>query len=129
MLHDRTDEHVLAIAYGIHIDLNGTLKEVVDEHRMLGRDPYSLIHVPVQVVLVIYYLHGPSSQYIGGAHQHRVPDTGCHFPGPRFRDSITRFRLWNAHTLQHLVEPLPVLCNIHIFRSSAQDNGIQVSPA
>jgi len=72
MLHDCPDQHILAVAHRIHIDLHCILEEVVDKHRMLPGDPHRFSHVDLQPRLVVDDLHGSPSQDIGGPNQDRI---------------------------------------------------------
>ena len=74
VFHDAADDHVRAVADGIHVHLHGVFQKLVDQHRQVGRHLNRLAHIRFQAVVVEHDLHGPSAQHVGGPHDYRIAD-------------------------------------------------------
>jgi hypothetical protein len=74
MLHDAADEHFLAVAEGIDIDLGGVLEKAVNEHGTFLRVDDGLPHVAVDGSFVVGDDHGASAEDVAGTDQDRVAD-------------------------------------------------------
>jgi len=62
VLHDGADVHVLAVAEGVHVDLDRVLEEAVDEHRVVGAHAGGALHIADELVLRIDDLHGAPAE-------------------------------------------------------------------
>ena len=84
MLHDRTNQHIPAIAHSINVNLDCAFKKIVNQNWMFRRYPYSLTHISLKVGPVVYDLHSPPAKHIGRSHKHRIFYTArnlmCLFP-------------------------------------------------
>ena len=69
VLHDRCDEHLLAVAESVDVDLDRVLDEPVDQHR-----PAHGRHRGPQLRLVVADTHGTAAEDVRGPHEHRVAD-------------------------------------------------------
>ena len=74
VLHDAADQHVLAVAHRIDVDLDGEVEEAVEQHRAVVRDLDRLAHVLAQVVLVEHHLHGAAAEHVARPHHQREAD-------------------------------------------------------
>ena len=84
VLHHSTDQHLAGVvADGVDVDLGRVLQEAVDQHRTLSRqatlaaerpEPGQLRHCPCQMIAVVDDLHGPATEDVARADQHRKPD-------------------------------------------------------
>ena len=76
MLHDSGDNHLVAVADGIDIVLEGVLEKLVDQHRMLRGSLHRRRHVVVERFLVVDDRHRPAAEDIGGTDEDGVADFG-----------------------------------------------------
>ncbi len=74
VLHDAADDHIGAVADGVHVHLGGVVQEAVQQYRRLVGDAHRLGEVATQVLLVIDDLHGTATQHVGGTNHQRVGD-------------------------------------------------------
>ena len=71
VLHDAADEHVLAVAHRIDVDLDGEIEKAVEQHRAVVRDLHRIGHVLAQIVLVEHHLHGAAAEHVARPHDQR----------------------------------------------------------
>ena len=121
VLHHAADRHVLAVAHGVHVDLDRVLEELVDEDGMVGRDLHRLGHVPHEVLVVVDDLHGPAAQHVRGADEHRVADGAGDGLRLGERADGGAGRLAQAELADERVEALAVLGAIDGVGRRAQD--------
>ena len=74
VLHDAAQVQLLAVEQGVHVNLDGVLKELVNQSRLGGRNLGSVLQVAGQVSLVVDNLHAAAAQHVRGANQNRVTD-------------------------------------------------------
>ena len=72
VLHDAAQVQLLAVEESIHVNLDGVLKELVNQSRLRGRNLSSVLQVAGQVSLVVDDLHAAATQHVRGANQNRV---------------------------------------------------------
>ena len=63
VLHDARHHHRLTIRDGVHVDLDGGLEELVDQHRMFGRRLDRVGHIPGQLFLAVDNFHRPPAEH------------------------------------------------------------------
>ena len=63
MFHDATDDGIVTIGNGIHINFNGPVQKPVHQNRLSGRHLDRSLHVIFQILAVIDDFHGPSPQH------------------------------------------------------------------
>src|SRR5690606_35060911 len=74
MLHDRADDHIGTVGYGIHVDFDGAVEVMIQQHRAVVGDLHRITQVALELVFLIDDLHGTAAQHIGGTHHQRVTD-------------------------------------------------------
>ncbi len=78
VLHDAAQVELGAVVEGVHVDLDGLVEELVDQHRvaaLLGR------HVGGERLLVVHDGHAGPAEHVGGADEHGVADLGGDLAG------------------------------------------------
>ena len=45
VLHDRTDHHLLTIAHQVDVDLDGGIKEIIQQYRAVPGDLHCIAHI------------------------------------------------------------------------------------
>ena len=109
LLHHAGDVDVGAVGDGVHVDLDGTIQELVDQHRIGSRDVRRLHHVAAQRVDILHELHRPSAKDIGGPQENGVADALGDGLGLLDRGRRSIGRLLQAEPAQQRLEALPVL--------------------
>ncbi len=73
VLHHGPDAHLVAVAQGVHVDLDRVLEEAVEEDLAVRgeRGPHPP-HVVLERVRRVTDLHGPAAEHVGRTHQQRV---------------------------------------------------------
>ena len=108
VLHDAADDHVNAVADGVHVHLGGVVQEAVQQHRRLVGDAHCLGEVAAQVLLVIDDFHGAATQHVGGANHQRVGDARGQLHGLLQGGDGAVFRLLEAQALDGGLEALAI---------------------
>ncbi len=72
MLHDRTDNYLLAIADSIHVYLYSLVQIAIKQHRSVVRHVHCRLHVLTELIVVINDFHRPTSKNIRGPDNNRV---------------------------------------------------------
>ena len=88
---------------------------------MVGRRAHCVVEVIPQRRLVVYDLHGPSSEHIRGANQNGIAHAFCHDHGVFHLGHGAAGRLCYAQASRQLLEAPPILCDIDRIRTGAQD--------
>ena len=121
VLHDAADDHILAIADGVDIDLNGGIQEVVQQHRAVVGHQHRVTHVAHQLFFVVDDFHGTTTQHVGRTHHQRITD----LTGRQNAFFVTAhggvFRLFQTQTGDHLLEPLTVFGAVNGVRAGTDD--------
>ena len=107
VLHDRADQHRLAVGDGVHVHLERALEELVDQHRLVRRDRAP--RAPSQSsssLRVVDDAHAAPAQHVRRPHQHRVAELlgGRRAPRSRVRGDA-RLRLRAAPARSTSVAP------------------------
>ena len=76
VLHDPPEIQVDPVVERIHIDLDGLVQELVDQHRMLRAGLGRPLDVVGEHRLVVDDLHASPTQHVRRPHEHRVADLG-----------------------------------------------------
>ena len=121
VLHDAADQHVLAVADGIHVDLDSVVQEAVQEHRRFVGDAHCAVHIAHQLGLVVDDLHGPAAQDVGRAHHQGISDGGGLGDGVGFAARGGVGRLLELQLMDQLLEPFPVLGPVDGIWAGADD--------
>ena len=131
VFHDGADHRVAeAVANGVHVDLGGVLQEAVHQHRALGRQPAldaqaaevaHFGHGPDHLGVVVDDLHGPTTQHVGRADQHRVLHLGSDDQGPVGVHRRTARGLGDAQVAAQGVPLLAILGQVDRRRASPGD--------
>src|SRR5690606_2368030 len=74
VLHDRTDHHDLPVADRVYVDFDGTVEEVVQQHRAVIGDLYRLAHITLELFFLVDDFHRPAAEHVGRAHHQRITD-------------------------------------------------------
>ena len=72
VLHDRADNHLLAVTHRIHIDFYCLVQIAVKQYRRVVRDIYSTLHVLAEFVIVVNDLHRPTTQNVRRPNNNRI---------------------------------------------------------
>ena len=120
MLHDSRDQNVGAITDGINLDLFSH-DILIYEYRMLLGNLVDDSDKFVHILVADGDLHALAAQNIGWTDQHRISQLMGRFFS--LFGSVNRMarRSRNTAFLQNLVEQLPVLRRIHIFRGRTEN--------
>src|SRR5690606_960367 len=121
MLHDRADHHIGAIGHRVHVDLDGAVEEVVQQHRTVIGDFHRIAQVALELVFLIDDLHGAATQYIGRTHHQRIADLVRRGNGFVFAAHGGVRRLTQVQALDHLLEALAVFGTVDGFRAGTDD--------
>src|SRR4051812_11280811 len=78
VFHDATDEHVLTVTHGIHIDFDGQIEKAVEQHWTVIGHLDRVRHVSAQVLLAEYDFHGAAAEHVGWTHHQRKTDLTRH---------------------------------------------------
>ncbi len=119
-LHNAGNEHVLAIADGIYLQLFAA-DIFIYQHRLIFIYSHSRFQVVPQLLLVSHNLHRPPTEHKTGPHQYRVTD----FPGDihsiRQISHRLTFRLRYIQRFEEFLKGLPVLRFFNGFAIRADD--------
>ncbi len=120
MLHDAGNEHRLAVADGVDLDLL-PLEVLIDEDGFPPADLRRRRDVADELAGVLHDLHRPPAQDVAGAHEHRVADDlrGVE----RFLDAVDARarRLGDTQAGEELLEPSPVFRQVDGLRARSDD--------
>ena len=119
--HDAGNEHIGAVTDGVHLALDA-LKISVDEHGPVRAGMYGLGHVGTQLVGAVDDGHGPTTDDVGRAHQHRESEILGNGQGLLGRTSRATGSLWNVQFGQQRLESLPVLGPVQVRQLGAEDS-------
>ena len=120
VLHDAADDALFSIAQGIHIGFERIFQEAVDQHRVVGRDAHCIAEVIPQRRLVIYDLHGPSSEHIRRTNQNGIAHAFSHDHRVIHLGHGAAGRLCYAQASRQLLKAPPILCDIDRIRTGSQ---------
>ena len=120
MFHQAGNQDVGAVADRVHLHLLA-LQVLVHQNGMILCDAVDDGHEFLDLFIGDGDLHALAAQHIGGAHQHGIAQTVCH--GLRFFCCINGAAAGSGDFtfLQNLVEQLPVLRRVHVFRAGSQN--------
>ena len=121
VLHDATDEHLLAIGEAIHVDFDRMIQEVIEQYGRIVADLDRLAHVTLKVDLLVHDLHRAPAQHITGAHDERIADILCVGKRLAFRARRAVGRLAQVELGQQLLEALAIFCHVDRFGARADD--------
>ena len=121
VLHNRTNDHILAVGYGIDVCLDGVIKKAIEQHWRIIGNLNCVLHIVSQLVFVVDDFHSSSAQYIGGTYYQRVADF--------FRQTNTIFNatsgavrwLFQAQLVDHLLEALSIFCFVDRIRTGTNN--------
>ncbi len=116
------DDHVVAVADRVDVDLDGVLDEAVDER--VRRDRRR-----AQVVGRVADAHRPPAEHVGGAHEHRVADALGGRHGLVGVAGDRPVRRPQAELAQQLAEALAILGQVDRRRARAEDRHAAARPA
>src|SRR3990167_7379797 len=121
VLHDRADNHLLAIAHRVHVHFDGAVEEVIQQYRAVVGDLHSLTHVATQLFFLVDDFHRPTTQHVGWTHHQRVADGLGGRQGFVFTASSDVGRLTQVEALHHLLEALAVFGAVDGVRRGTDD--------
>ena len=124
MLHNTGNEHICTVTDGVHLQLF-THNVFIHQHRLIGVDLHSRLQVVAQALLIGNDLHGTTTQYKGGAHQHRITDGGGNAHALFNIRDRQALRLGNALLFHYLFKAVPVLCPVNGSHIGADDGHTQ----
>ena len=121
MLHDPRHMHCFAIRQGINIAFDGARQVAVKQHRAVARHHHRLADIPLELGHIAHDFHGTPAQHIRGADDQRKAD----FIGNRQRLRIAGgnavMGLFQAQTMNQLLETLAVFGQIDRIGRGAQN--------
>ena len=121
MLHDASDDALLAVGKAVDIDLGGILQEAVHENRALGTDFYGSPDIPAEILLGVDDLHGASTEDEGGTDEDGVADLIGDRDGFGFTGGGAARGLAQLQLVDHRGEVLPVLRHLDALGLGADD--------
>ena len=121
VLHDAADQHLVAVADRIDIDLDRIVEEPIEQHRAVVRDLHGIGHVGAQVVLVKDDLHGTTAEHIGRSDHQRETDLAGERERLRLGAGGGVGGLSQSELLHELLEALAVFGDVDGLRRSAND--------
>ncbi|RMU21617.1 hypothetical protein ALP35_05604 [Pseudomonas savastanoi pv. glycinea] len=121
VLHDRANHHVSPVADRIDVHLDGTVQEVVQQHRAVVGHLNCFAQVTLEFVFLINDFHRAAAQYIGGTHHQRITDLRRSTNGFVFATHSGVWRLTQVEALDHLLEALTVFGTVNGVRAGADD--------
>ena len=125
VLHDAADQHVLAVAHRIDVDLGCHVQEAIQQHGTVIGDLHRLGHVDAQVVLVEHDLHRAAAEHVGRAHDQRIADLAGEQHGLVLMTRGRIRRLLEPEPRDQLLEALAVLGHVDRVRARADDRHAQ----
>ncbi len=128
VLHDRADQHLLAVRDRVNVDLRGLVQELIDEHRFSPRDSYCFTHVAHQLLFVVHDLHRSSAEHVGWADEYGEPYACRDLLRFVQRGGVPALGLRDAHLIEELAEPHSILRHIHLLRIRAHDGRLRPEP-
>ena len=120
MLHQAGDQDIGAVADRIHLHLLA-LQVLIHQNGMVLCNTVDDGHEFLDLCIGDGDLHALAAQYVGGTHQHGIPQTVCHCLGFFRRINGAAAGSGDFTFLQNLVEQLPVLRRVHVFRAGSQN--------
>ncbi len=121
VLHDAADQHMPAVADGVHVHFDGIVEEAVEQHRRVVGDLHRLAHVALEVALLVHDFHGAAAEHVARPHHQRIAD----FCGkPQCVGLVARGpvgRLPQAQIVQQFLEAFAVLGHVDHVRAGADD--------
>ena len=120
MLHQAGDQDIGAVADRIHLHLLA-LQVLIHQNGMVLCNTVDDGHEFLDLCIGDGDLHTLAAQYVGGTHQHGITQTVCHCLGFFRRINGAAAGSGDFTFLQNLVEQLPVLRRVHVFRAGSQN--------
>ena len=65
---------MFAVADDVDIDFDGVVQKAIQQDGRVRRDVQRFFHVVGKILIVVDDVHGAAAQYVGGAHDERIPD-------------------------------------------------------
>ena len=121
VLHDGADVDVLAVADRVHVDLDGVLEELVDEHGVLGAHADRRVHVVLELLGAVDDLHGAAAEHVRRPHEQRVADARGDLRGLGGRGREAVLGAADAELLEQAAEAPAVLGEVDGLLRRAQD--------
>src|SRR5690606_27695854 len=121
VLHDRADHHLLAVAHGIHVHLDGAVEEVVEQHRAVIGHLHRLAHVALEFFFLVDNFHCPTTEYVGRTHHQRITDGLGRRDGFLLAARGGVLRLTQIQALHHLLEALTIFGAVDRVRAGTDD--------
>ena len=121
VLHDAADDHALAVAHGVDVDLDRVVQELVDEDRMVGRDLERFADELHEVLVVVHDAHGAAAQHVRRAHEHGIAEPLRDLAGLGQRPHGGTGSLVQLQLVQQIAEALAVLGAIDGVGRGAED--------
>jgi len=123
VLHDAAHEDPLAVAHGVHVHLHRLVQEAVQEHGGVVGDGHRLAHVAAQFLGVVDDLHGAPAEDVGGPHHQGVAQRLGLGQGLLQGAGGGVGGLFEAQTVDELLEALSVLGQVDGIGTGADDGG------
>ena len=121
VLHDRSDDDMLAIGNSVDIHLDSGVEEPVEQNRRIIRHLNRIAHIAQQVFLSVDNLHRTTTQHVGRAHYQWVANiAGSSDCFINTAHSGVR-GLQQIQFLNHLLEPLAIFRAIDLIRGGTNN--------
>ena len=120
MLHQAGDQDVGAVVDRVHLHFL-SLQVLVHQNGVILCNTVDDGHEFLNLFIGNGDLHALAAKHVGGAHQHGIAQTVCHSFGFLRCINGSAAGTGNFTFLQDLVEQLPVLRRVHVFRAGSQN--------
>ena len=121
MFHHTTDQCCFTVGDGVDIDFDRVFEELVDQHRMIGRDVDRLDHELDQLGIVVADLHAASAQDEARSHEDGVADSLSGLTGLLDGEGCAVGWLAEVQLIQQHFELLAVFSDIDHLGTGADD--------
>ena len=130
VLHDAADQHFLAVADRVDVDLDRVVQEAVEQHRRIVADLHRLAHVALEVALLVHDLHRAPAQHVRRPHDERIADLVGRGDRRLLGARGAVGRLQELQPVQQLLEALAVLGHVdHVGRRADDRHAVALEVA
>jgi hypothetical protein len=121
VLHDAADQHLVAVAHAVDVDLDRVRQVAVEQNGRIVRNPHRFFGVLNKADLVVDDLHGSAAEHVARAHHDGVADLLGELHGLLGRARGAVGRLAQLELGQELLEALAVLGDVDRVGAGADD--------
>ena len=121
VLHDRADHYISTVAHCIDIHLDGTVEEVIEQHRAVVGHFHGVTQVTLELFFFVNDFHRTTAQHVGRTNHQRVTNLAGSTNGFIFTAYGCVWRLTQVQALNHLLEALAIFSAVDSIRTGAND--------